>query len=76
MTIVYPDGVRTFWALVCGNIREIRVQVRSLPVTPELIGDFVNDGDYRARFQEWLNALWAEKDRAIGQIMAAGSARP
>lgn len=76
VTIVYPDGVRSFWALVCGNIREIRVRVRSLPVAPELIGDFVNDGDFRARFQEWLNALWAEKDDFIGQLAAPGPARP
>jgi hypothetical protein len=68
--------VRSFWALVCGNIREIRVRVRSLEVSPELIGDFVNDGDFRARFQEWLNALWAEKDDFIRQLAAPGTARP
>jgi hypothetical protein len=44
--------------------------VRSLPVSPELIGDLLNDGGFRARFQQWLNDLWAEKDRHIEELMA------
>lgn len=36
VTIVYPDGVTSFWALLCGKIREIKVHVRSLPVSPEI----------------------------------------
>jgi 1-acyl-sn-glycerol-3-phosphate acyltransferase len=69
VTIVYPAGVHGFWALLCGNIEEIKVRVRSLPVGPELMGDWVGDGGFRARFQQWLNDLWAEKDRQIGGLM-------
>jgi 1-acyl-sn-glycerol-3-phosphate acyltransferase len=69
VTIVYSGGARSFWALLCGDIREIRVRVRSLPVGPELIGDLVNDGKFRQRFQQWLNDLWEEKDRTIAEMM-------
>lgn len=69
VTIVYPAGARSFWALLCGNIREIKVRVRSLPVGPELVGDLVNDGKFRQRFQQWLNHLWEEKDRSIEEMM-------
>lgn len=70
VTIVYPGGVHSFWALLCGNIREIKVRVRSLPVRPELIGDLVNDSGFRHQFQQWLNNLWEEKDRSIEEMMS------
>ncbi|MFC1578537.1 acyltransferase [Thermodesulfobacteriota bacterium] len=71
VTIVYPDGVTSFWALLCGKIREIKVQVRSLPVSPEILGDYANDGSFRVRLQRWLNNIWAEKNRYIEEIMTS-----
>jgi 1-acyl-sn-glycerol-3-phosphate acyltransferase len=68
VTIVYPDGVSNFWALLCGNIRKIKVRVRSLPVSPELLGDYTNDGHFRAGLQRWLNNIWAEKNRYIEEM--------
>jgi 1-acyl-sn-glycerol-3-phosphate acyltransferase len=71
VTIVYPDGVSSFWALLCGKIREIKVQVRSLPVSPELLGDYANDGRFRVGLQRWLNNIWAEKNRYIAEMMTS-----
>lgn len=73
VTIVYPDKVRSFWGLLCGNIREIKVRVRSISVGPELQGDYVNDGSFRTRLQQWLNNLWDEKDQQIKQIMSSSN---
>ena len=69
VTIVYPDGITNFWALLCGKIREIKVRVRSLPVSAELLGDYTNDGHFRAGLQHWLNKIWAEKNRYIEEMM-------
>ena len=69
VTIVYPDGASSFWALLCGKISEIKVRVRSLPVSPELLGDYTNDGNFRAGLQVWLNNIWAEKNRLIEEMM-------
>jgi 1-acyl-sn-glycerol-3-phosphate acyltransferase len=71
VTIVYPGGVTSFWALLCGKIREIKVQVRSLPVSPEILGDYANDGRFRSGLQRWLNNIWAEKNRYIEETMAS-----
>ena len=71
VTIVYPDGVTNFWALLCGKIRKIKVRVRSLPVSAELLGDYTNDGDFRAGLQLWLNNIWAEKNRYIEEMMTS-----
>jgi len=71
VTIVYPDGVSSFWALLCGEIRKIKVRVRSLPVDPELLGDYANDGHFRSGLQHWLNNIWAEKNRYIEEMMTS-----
>ncbi len=71
VTIVYPDGVTNFWALLCGKIRKIKVRVRSLPVSPELLGDYANDRGFRTRLQHWLNDIWAEKNRSIEEMMTS-----
>ena len=71
VTIVYPDGVTNFWALLCGKMRKIKVRVRSLPVSPELLGDYANDRRFRARLQHWLNDIWAEKNQYIEEIMTS-----
>jgi 1-acyl-sn-glycerol-3-phosphate acyltransferase len=71
VTIVYQGGVRSFWALLSGNIRKIKVNVRSLPVSPELIGDYTHDEHFRKGLQCWLNNLWEEKDRCIEKLMSS-----
>lgn len=74
VTIAYPQQARSFWDFLCGKITDVRVHVRSIPVTPELIGNYEDDAAYRVRFQAWLNQLWQEKDRRIEQMLAKPAA--
>jgi 1-acyl-sn-glycerol-3-phosphate acyltransferase len=71
VTIVYPDGISSFWALLCGKIQKIKVRVRSLPVGPELLGDYANDRQFRSGLQSWLNNLWEEKNRCMEEMMSS-----
>ena len=71
VTIVYPDGVSSFWALLCGKIQKIKVRVRSLPVSPELLGDYANDGHFRSGLQHWLNDMWEEKNQFMEEMMTS-----
>jgi 1-acyl-sn-glycerol-3-phosphate acyltransferase len=68
VTIVYSRGPRTFWAFLCGKIKEVNVRVRSLPVSADLMGDYAQDHAFRERFQTWLNGIWHEKDRCIQEL--------
>ena len=68
VTIVYPPGSKSFWAFLCGGIREVKVAVRALPVGTALIGEYFQDSDFRQQFQEWLNDLWQEKDRLMDSL--------
>jgi 1-acyl-sn-glycerol-3-phosphate acyltransferase len=69
VTIVYPDNIKNFWSFVCGDIPEIKVRVRSMPVTTDLLGDYTTDRSFRARFHSWLNKLWKEKDQSIQDML-------
>lgn len=69
VTIVYPKGVQSFWSFLCGDIQEIKVNVRSIPVSSGLVGDYLNDRAYRKNLQLWLNNLWDEKDRYIQKVL-------
>ena len=69
VTIAYPDGVRNFWQFLCGNVREIRVRVESLPIDPKLVGDYFTDKKFRVTFQNHLNVMWAEKDVLLTTLM-------
>jgi len=71
VTIVYPhQSKNSFWNYLCGNIREIKVRVRQLPITRRLQGDYMGDRDFRKQFQNWLNDLWTEKDQLIRQLQS------
>ncbi|MEM9385482.1 MAG: acyltransferase [Pseudomonadota bacterium] len=63
VTIVYPGGRRKLWDLFTGKINDVVVDVREVPVEPWMHkGDYAQDPEFRARFQAWLSALWAQKD--------------
>jgi 1-acyl-sn-glycerol-3-phosphate acyltransferase len=65
VTIIYPEGDTGFWSFLCGRIHEIQVRIQTLPLTKDLLGDYIKNEAYQARFQAWLNELWREKDRIM-----------
>jgi len=69
ITMAYPEGAKGFWDLICGRIKKIKVDIQTLPVTADLIGDYVNDPLFQQQFQHWLNNLWLEKDARISRML-------
>src|SRR5512141_2402267 len=66
VTIVYPDGQPTLIDLLANRVAEIRVHIRQLPIPKEFTsGDYENDAEFRARFQNWISGIWGEKDALI-----------
>jgi 1-acyl-sn-glycerol-3-phosphate acyltransferase len=68
VTIVYPQGPPRLWTFLCSRSMEIRVRVKQLPVSPDLVGNALRDIDSRQRLNDWLNTLWREKDDEIGRL--------
>ncbi|BCS98446.1 acyltransferase [Desulfoluna limicola] len=71
VTIVYPQGAKTFGEYLCGNVQAVKVHVDLMEVTSDTIGSYENDPDFRAHFQSWINGVWEEKDRLINHMRNA-----
>lgn len=70
-TILYPDGVPTFWGFLCDRMPRVLVRVTRIPIPAELIhGDYEADAEYRGRFQSFVNAHWAAKDAQLAELIA------
>lgn len=72
VTIAYPGGRPSLVDLMVGRVREIRLHVRELPLPRALLGrSYETDPEARAGFQQWINALWQEKDARMAALLAA-----
>ncbi len=71
ITILYPDSVPGLWDYFCGRCKDIIVDIRWLPATPDLVGDYFQDPDFKAHLQKWINDIWAEKDARIDRYLSS-----
>lgn len=69
VTIVYPDGVPTFWGYLQGKCPRviIEVQPHTLPAALKQPGDV----ERKAALGQWLNGLWRNKDARISELLDA-----
>jgi 1-acyl-sn-glycerol-3-phosphate acyltransferase len=71
VTIHYPGGRPGYWNLLCGNVREVVAHFEEVQIPPQFIGkSYDQDDAYRLEFQQWINALWEEKDALLTQMHA------
>lgn len=74
ITIVYPGGARGFWDFLCGRVRRVIVDVRTVTIPHEMYaGNYEEDPQFRKRFQAWIAQMWAEKDARITTLLAETS---
>lgn len=69
VTFVYPTGKKTFWDFLSNRMGKIVIVFETHPVTPDLIGNYVDDAAYRVHFQHYLNDVWRKKDELIESIL-------
>jgi 1-acyl-sn-glycerol-3-phosphate acyltransferase len=71
-TIIYPDGVPSFWDLASGRAGRIVVRIRQIPIPDSFCGaDYAADKAFRSAFHHWLADQWEAKDREIDAVMQA-----
>jgi hypothetical protein len=68
VTIYYPQGRLTMWEFLCGKLEQVDVIIKSIPITDDILGDYINDEEYRCKFQKWINELWLEKDKRLDEM--------
>lgn len=77
VTISYCGAAPGLPDLFANRVPEIRVSVRTLPLSSlPAGGDYASDEDYRARFQQSINALWRDKDETIEYLQTQACPGP
>jgi len=71
ITIVYPDGIPTFWEFLSGGVRRVVVRISSIEIPSHFLNmDYEGDREFQAVFQQWVQDLWKDKDAQIDALLA------
>ena len=71
VTIAYRPTQRKWlwWSWFCGEQDNLALDLDVRPVPAELLaGNYEADPEFRARFQAWVNDLWAKKDARLDRL--------
>jgi len=69
VTILYPNSPSNIWAMLCGKVSNVVVDVRKVEIPKQFLGkDYTNDPEFKAEFQSWVNELWIAKDQHISEL--------
>ena len=72
VTIAYPGGRPTMVDLMAGRVPTIRVSVRTRELPTALLAqDEHGERAARARFQQWMNRLWQDKDAEMARLLGS-----
>ncbi len=75
ITIVYPDGIPTFWGFLCGRVKRVIVRISSIKIPQHFLrGDYEGDREFQIAFQQWVQDLWQEKDEQMIQLLREAEA--
>jgi len=70
VTIHYPGGIPSFVDFASGRVKQVDVRVEVMEVSPNLIGDYTGDAEFRVNFQAELNRIWEEKNQQLAELEA------
>jgi 1-acyl-sn-glycerol-3-phosphate acyltransferase len=71
ITIVYPDGVPTFWDFLSGRLHRVVVNVEEIEIPEQILaGNYEKDKRFRSVFHQWIGSIWEEKDQLIGRLLS------
>ena len=77
VTIVYPEGIPTFFNFASGRVTRVIVDVRERQIPKDLLrGNYAADAEYRARVRAWVSQLWAEKDALLEELKREAGVAP
>jgi 1-acyl-sn-glycerol-3-phosphate acyltransferase len=72
VTMHFPDGRPGLGQFLRNRVDRVEVHVRKVRVPADMTrGDYENDPEFRRRFQDWLNALWREKDVRLARMRSS-----
>ena len=68
-TLVYKSKKRDAWSFAKGDMKHARVLVSKYKIPENLKNkNYLNDKSYRDEFKDWIEGIWAEKDKKIEEL--------
>ena len=68
-TVVYKSKKRDAWSFARGDMKHVKVLVTKYKIPDNLKNrNYANDKDYRDEFKNWIETIWAEKDKKIEEL--------
>jgi hypothetical protein len=56
--------------MLSGRVHRVIVRVNTVPIPHEFtVADYTGDPAQRQRMQQWVNALWTEKDAQLQRLL-------
>ena len=65
VTIIYPEGVPTFWEFLQGKCPSVEMSIQPRPL-PEAVTDPTTE-KRRTELAQWIKQLWLEKDETVAR---------
>lgn len=69
ITIAYPNSKHPMIDMLGGNMTRIIIDVQTLEISNELIGDYFGNRHFKESFQSWVNKLWQDKNERMKKLM-------
>ena len=68
-TVVYKSKKRDAWSFAKGDMKHVKVLVTKYKIPDNLKNrNYANDKDYRDEFKNWIETIWAEKDKKVEEL--------
>ena len=68
-TVVYKSKKRDAWSFAKGDMKHAKVLVSKYKIPESLKNkNYSNDKNYRDEFKNWIEGIWAEKDKKIEEL--------
>ena len=68
-TLVYKSKKRDAWSFAKGDMKHAKVLVSKYKIPESLKNkNYSNDKNYRDEFKNWIEGIWAEKDKKIEEL--------
>ena len=68
-TLVYKSKKRDAWSFAKGDMKHAKVLVSKYKIPENLKNkNYLNDKSYRDEFKDWIEGIWAEKDKKIEEL--------
>lgn len=69
ITLAYPNSIHPMMDMLSGRMTQIVIEVKTLDVSNDLIGDYFDNPIFQSKFQVWINELWVNKNERMRKWM-------